>query len=105
MTEERLQDLARYKESSLYSEREKLVLEYTDYMTQTPVDVPEALFNKLKQHFDEPQLIELSSAIAWDNFKARLHHALDIQSEDFSQGKFCPVPVRAAETVPTTVAD
>ena len=105
MTEERLQDLVRYKESSLYSETEKLVLEYTDYMTQTPVDVPEALFDKLKQHFDEPQLIELSSAIAWDNFKARLHHALDIQSEDFSQGKFCPMPVQAAEAAPVTVAD
>lgn len=71
------------------------MLRYADAMTDTPVDVPAGLFEALRGHFDEVQLVELTSAIAWENYRARFNHALEIESEGFSDGAFCPTPLRA----------
>ena len=71
------------------------MLNYAVAMTQTPVDVPDELFQKLKQVFNERQLVELTSAIAWENYRARFNHAFGIEAEGFSKGAFCPMPERA----------
>ena len=61
-------------------------------MTAAPVDVPEALFAELRRHFTAQQLVELTSAIAWENYRSRYNHAFDVESEDLSEGAFCPLP-------------
>ena len=96
MSEEKIRALPDYQGSSLFSETEKLVLQYTDGMTSTPVDVPDELFSQLKQKFSEAQLVELTAAIAWENYRARFDHAFGIESEGFSEGSYCAVPVRPA---------
>ena len=63
-------------------------------MTQTPVEVPDQLFDRLKQVFNDRQLVELTSAIAWENYRARFDHAFGIEAEGFSKGAFCPLPER-----------
>ena len=83
-------------ESTLFSPGEKLVVEYATLMTRTPVEVPEALFAKLRELFDEPQLVELTATIAWENYRARFDHAFGIEGEGFSEGAFCALPVGAA---------
>ena len=65
-------------------------------MTQTPVDVPEALFARLREHFGEAKLVELTSAIAWENYRSRFNHAFGIEAENFSEGAVCAVPAQAA---------
>ena len=70
------------------------MLTYAVAMTQTPVEVPDELFEKLKRVFDERQLVELTSAIAWENYRARFNHAFGIEAEGFSKGAFCPLPER-----------
>jgi len=57
--------LSDYRESDLFTDLEKLVLDYATGMSRTPVEVPDALFARLREHFDEAQLVELTSAIAW----------------------------------------
>jgi alkylhydroperoxidase family enzyme len=89
--------LPQYKSSALFSETEKLVLEYVDRMTQTPVEVPDALFRKLRDEFTDAQLVELTATLAWENYRARFDHAFGVEAEGFSQGSFCAMPVRAAE--------
>jgi alkylhydroperoxidase family enzyme len=64
-------------------------------MTRTPVEVPDELFAELQHHFDVRQLVELTSAIAWENYRARFDHAFGIEAEGFSEGAFCPMPARA----------
>jgi alkylhydroperoxidase family enzyme len=64
-------------------------------MTQTPLGVPEALFVRLREKFNEAQLVELTSAIAWENYRARFDHAFGIEGENFSEGTFCALPVRS----------
>lgn len=73
---------------------ERLALGYADAMTRTPVEVPDALFARLRERFSEAQLVELTSAIAWENYRARFDHAFGIEGENFTEGAVCAMPVR-----------
>jgi alkylhydroperoxidase family enzyme len=95
VTEEKLMALADFESSATLSDLEKLVLRYAVGMTATPVEVSDDLFTKLQRHFTERQLVELTSAIAWENYRARFDHAFGIEAEGFSKGAFCPLPARA----------
>jgi len=92
VTEEQLRDLGAYQDSSVFSPLEKLILDYAVGLTQTPVEISDELFNALKSHFDEAQLVELTAAIAWENYRARFNHAFGIESQDFSEGAYCALP-------------
>jgi len=92
-----------FEEATEFSGTEKLVLHYAVAMTKTPVDVSEDLFQALRQVFDERQLVELTSAIAWENYRARFDHAFGIESEGFYKGALCLLPLaqRAAAARPS----
>jgi alkylhydroperoxidase family enzyme len=90
--------LPEYKTSPLFTEKEKLVLEYADAMTQTPVEMPDALFAQLQESFTNAQLVELTATLAWENYRARFDHAFGIEAEGFTQGSYCAMPVRAARS-------
>lgn len=94
VTEAQLIDLPRYQESVAFSSIEKLVIAYAEAMTKTPVEVADALFAGLRQHFNEAQLVELTAAIAWENYRARFDHALGIGAQGFSEGAFCVLAER-----------
>ena len=66
------------------------MLRYAAQMTQTPVDVRDGTFHRLQEHFNDRQLVELTSCIAWENYRARFDHAFGIESEGFSDGAYCP---------------
>ena len=70
------------------------MLEYADGMTRTPVEVSDALFARLREKFVEAELVELTSAIAWENYRARFDHAFGIEAENFSDGAVCALPVQ-----------
>ncbi len=97
ITEPQLVDLARFEASPAFDELERLVLRYAERMTRTPVDVPVTLFAALRERFSERQLVELTSAIAWENYRARFDHAFGIESSGFSEGAFCPLPEPAVQ--------
>lgn len=95
LTEEKLRALSCYEEDPALTEVERLVLRYADAVTSTPVEVSDELFAQLRRRFDDRQLVELTSAIAWENFLARFDHTFGVEPEGFSRGAFCPVPARA----------
>jgi 4-carboxymuconolactone decarboxylase len=96
VTEQQLTDLAGYETSGAFSDLEKLVLRYAEAMTRTPVEVPDELFEALRKHLSPAQMVELTSAIAWENYRARFNHAFGIESEGYSEGAFCPLPAARA---------
>jgi len=51
-------------------------------LTKTPVAFPNELFERLQKHFDEEQIIELTSSFAYENYRARFNHALEIESDN-----------------------
>ena len=55
-------------------------------MTSTPTEVPDGIFQPLCEYFDDSQIVELTSAIAWENYRARFDHALGEESQGFSEG-------------------
>ena len=90
-----MEALAGYRQSALFSETEKLVLDYATAMTETPVEVSDALFAKLREKFTEAQMVELTATLAWENYRARFDHAFGIEAEGFTKGSYCAMPVRA----------
>lgn len=89
--------LADFETSDAFSDVERLVLSYATAMTQTPVQVSEEVFERLQARFTPRQIVELTSAIAWENYRARFDHAFGIESEGFSEGAFCPLPVASGK--------
>ena len=94
VSEEQLRDLPRYEESDAFGPLDKLVLRYAERMTRTPVEVPDQLFDELRNHLGEAGMVELTGAIAWENFRARFDHAFGIEAQGFSEGSYCPLPER-----------
>ena len=90
-----LADLANFEASPAFSELEKRVLRYAEALTQTPANVSEELFDSLREHFNPQQMVELTAAIAWENFRARFNRGFGIESEGFAEGAVCPVPAHA----------
>ena len=71
------------------------MLDYAVAMTKTPVEVPDELFSELRASLDDAQLVELTATIAWENYRARFDHALEIGAQGFSEGAVCAVPERS----------
>ena len=92
VTDCQLRDLAIYQDSPAFSPLEKLVLDYSVGLTRMPVEVSDQLFGELRQHLDDAQLVELTAAITWENYRARFNHAFGIASQNFSEGAYCPLP-------------
>jgi len=97
ITDEQLRELPRFRESDAFNEDEKLVLEYAEGISRTPVEVPDELFERLRQRFDEAEIVELTWAAAIENMRARFNWALGIESQGYSEGAVCIRP----ETVPS----
>jgi 4-carboxymuconolactone decarboxylase len=95
VTEGQLLTLRDHETSKEFSDLERLVLDYTEVLTKTPVDVKDELFAALRAHFDEGQLVEITAAIAWENYRARFNHALGIEAQGFSEGAMCALPEAA----------
>jgi len=68
-----------------------MVLQLAMALTRTPSEVSDDLFAALRFEFSERELVELSSAIAWENYRARFNRTFAIESEGFSEDQFCPL--------------
>jgi alkylhydroperoxidase family enzyme len=94
VTEEQIADLGRYRESDAFDTLQKCVLDYAVALTKTPDECTDELVAELRKSFDERQLVELTTMIAWENFRARFNRGFDIASQGFSEGAACPLPER-----------
>jgi len=81
ITDEQLADLAAFETSPHFDRREKAVLRYAEGMTRTPADVSDAVFEEIQALFSTEQTVELTAAIALENFRARFNCALKVDSD------------------------
>jgi 4-carboxymuconolactone decarboxylase len=100
LSDEELLALPRYRDSELFSDVEKLAIDYAVGISRTPVDVSDELFAELQRHFDETQIVELTNVIALENMRGRFNLALGIGSAGFSEGMVCAVPERLPDAAP-----
>jgi AhpD family alkylhydroperoxidase len=99
-SERQVRELATYRDSDAFSAGEKLALELAEAMTRTPAVIDDDLFARLRGRFDERQLVELASAIALENYRARFNHTFGLGAQGFSEGAVCARP----EPAPTAAA-
>ena len=69
--------------SQHYSAAERAALAYAEAMTITGQKVTDELFAEARRHFSEPQLVELTAAVALENFRSKLNVALGVQAQGF----------------------
>ncbi|HEX8368466.1 MAG TPA: hypothetical protein VF604_07990 [Pyrinomonadaceae bacterium] len=82
VTDEELREVPNWQHSKILGERERTAIEYAEEMSKTPVRVSDELFQRLKKHFSDEQIVELSASIAYENYRARFNHALDVKSDN-----------------------
>lgn len=70
-----------YAASPLYSEEERVALEYADCMTISGREVTDDLFTRLRRFYDDDALVELTAIIAWENASSKFNRALRIPSQ------------------------
>jgi AhpD family alkylhydroperoxidase len=92
VTAEQAGELPSYATSAAFTPLEKRALDLATAMTETPVHVPEGLFNALRSELGDAGFVELAGAIAWENFRARMNHGLGLPPDGFSEGAFCALP-------------
>jgi alkylhydroperoxidase family enzyme len=92
--DEQLLALPGHRDAACFDARERAVLDYAEAMTRTPAEVTDELFARVREHFDEAQMVELTNAIAWENWRARFNWAFGIGAAGFTEGRACPIPVR-----------
>jgi alkylhydroperoxidase family enzyme len=88
LTIEKILALPDYRESPLYSEAERVALEYADAITLSDRDVDDELFRRLRALYDEDATVELTATIAWENASSKFNRALRVPS----QGLWRPRP-------------
>src|SRR2546422_11357661 len=69
--------------SPLFSAGEKAAIEYAEAMTVAGPRVTDALHGRLRRHFSEAQIVELTAAIALENFRSKFNTALGIEAQGF----------------------
>ena len=85
-TEAKIADIARFRESPHFSDRERAALEYAEQVTRASHDVSDALFDRVRRHFNEPEIVELTATIAMENFRSKFNAPLKIEAQGF-----CPI--------------
>ena len=70
-----------WRDSPLFDARARDVLAYAEAMT-LQVQVPQTLFDAVRSHFDERELVELTATVASYNMVSRFLEALHIHSDD-----------------------
>jgi alkylhydroperoxidase family enzyme len=91
---EKIEAVPRWRESDLFDARERLVMEYADAMTATPPEVGDELVDRLLEHFDEAQLVELTMTVCLENVRSRFNSAVGLSPQGFRER--CDLPSERA---------
>jgi alkylhydroperoxidase family enzyme len=67
---------------SVFNDTERLVIELADAMADTPSNVSEELYARLRDKFSEEQLLQLGAQIAFENYRSRLNRVFDVGSDE-----------------------
>jgi alkylhydroperoxidase family enzyme len=82
-----------WRDSDLFDERERVVLEYAEQATRSPAAVSDDLASRLRLHFSEAEMVELAAWVALENFRSRFNAGLGLHSQGFAER--CEIPLSA----------
>jgi AhpD family alkylhydroperoxidase len=80
---EKVEALDNWKESELFTDKEKAVLEYVEAITYSDQQVSDELTKRLQEFFSEDAVVELTGLIAFQNLSSKFNSALDVPAQGF----------------------
>lgn len=86
---DKAQSLGHWPSSSLFSDKEKLVLEYAEAVTDSTQKINDHLKEELQKIFTEEELVELTALIAFQNMSTKFNNAFGIEPQGF-----CPIDLK-----------
>jgi AhpD family alkylhydroperoxidase len=84
-------EVPRWRESTVFTELERDVMEYAEAMTETPPRVTDELSGRLLEQLGEAAMVELAATVGFANLTTRCNTALGIEAQGFS--KACTLPL------------
>ena len=82
-SDDKIRRVPTWRESDLFSDMERAALEYAERMTITGEKVTDELWARLRGHFSEAQMVELTAAVALENFRSKFNVPLGVESQGF----------------------
>ncbi len=79
----KVEALENWRENDLFDERERVALEYAEAMTWSDRQVDDALMARLRHHFDDDAIVELTGLIAFQNMSSKFNSALAVEPQGF----------------------
>jgi alkylhydroperoxidase family enzyme len=76
-------DVERAADSPLFSERERAALAWAEAVTVTHRKITDELFDRLRREFSEAEIVELTAAVALENFRSKFNVALGVEAQGF----------------------
>ena len=89
---DKVKALEGWRESVLFDEREKTILEYTEAMTRSDLRVDDELVERLRAFLADDAIVELTGLIAFQNMSSKFNSALGVPAQGF-----CKLPGVAAQ--------
>ena len=83
VSEEKLGSLARFEQSTLFTDKEKAALAYTEAVTYSNQETEQKHFDRLREHFDDDAIIELTALIAFQNLSSKFNASLAVAPQGF----------------------
>ena len=80
MEEENIADVISDDKSTLNPD-EKIAVQYAEALTKDPAEVPEEIYEEMKKHYDDAQLVELTATISLFNYINRFNDGLGVLPE------------------------
>jgi len=77
-----------------FNDAERLVIELADAMTDTPANISDDLYARLRKLFSEEQLMQLGAQIAFENYRARWNRIFNVESDNL----YTPQPNKSQES-------
>ena len=76
-------DVERAGDSPLFSEAERAALAWAEAVTVTRQRVTDDLFDRVRRAFSDTEIVELTAAVALENFRSKFNVALGIEAQGF----------------------
>ena len=100
LDEAKVREVPRWRESDVFSDLEREVLDYTEAMTATPPTVTDEMVEHLRARLGNPAMVELTQMVALENMRSRFNSAAGLQSQGYSDVCELPLAQPSSATAP-----
>lgn len=85
MSQEKIDELWEYRESDLYSEKERVALDFALAAGSVPNEVDEEIMDAMREHWTDDEIVELLGAISLYGFLNRWNDSMATDLEEVPQ--------------------